>query len=86
MSWFEYIIRWFDQEKSDETINCGITYAHNMIEAMENIGSYYGTSYIFTVKIHELDDFSCFDFADYKEDSGSNRFFEVINVTNKVQL
>ena len=86
MNWFEYVVRWFDQDKCDETINHGITYAHNMIEAMENIGSYYGASDLFAVKIHEINNYSCFDFADYKEDNGPNRFFEAINVENKIQI
>ena len=87
MHWYEYIIRWFDAYGTgDECVNSGVTYATNMVEAMKNIGSYYGNDVIFTIKIHELNDFSCFDFADYNEEAGPNRLFEAINVQNKVQL
>ena len=86
MIWYEYIVRWFDDYNGQEKINSGVTYAENMVEAMTNIASYYGRDTLFSVKIHELDDFTCFDFKDYKEDGSINRFFEAINVEPKVQV
>lgn len=86
MVWYEYIVRWFDEYDGQEKVNSGVTYAEDMIEAMTNIGSYYGKNTLFSVRIHELDDFTCFDFKDYKEDGSINRFFEAINVEAKVQV
>lgn len=86
MMWYEYIVRWFDEYDSLERVNSGVTYAENMVEAMANIASYYGRDTLFSVRIHELDDFTCFDFKDYKEDGSINRFFEAINVEPKVQV
>lgn len=86
MIWYEYIVRWFDDCNGQEKVNSGVTYAENMVEAMTNIASYYGRDALFSVRIHELDDFTCFDFKDYKEDGSINRFFEAINVEPKVQV
>lgn len=86
MIWYEYTVRWYDGCNGGEKINSGVTYAEDMVEAMSNIGSYYGKDTLFTVRIHELDDFTCFDFKDYKEDGTINRFFEAINVEPKVQV
>jgi len=86
MVWYEYIVRWFDEYDSKEKVNSGVTYAENMVEATSNIASYYGKDTLFSVRIHELDDFTCFDFRDYKEDGSINRFFEAINVEAKVQV
>lgn len=86
MVWYEYIVRWFDEYDGLERVNSGVTYAENMVEAMTNIASYYGRDSLFSVRIHELDDFTCFDFKDYKEDGSINCFFEAINVEPKVQV
>ena len=86
MIWYEYIVRWFDDYSGQEKVNSGVTYTENMVEAMTNIASYYGRDTLFSVRIHELDDFTCFDFKDYKEDGSINRFFEAINVEPKVQV
>lgn len=86
MIWYEYIVRWYNGCNGGEKINSGVTYAKDMVEAMSNIASYYGKDTLFSVRIHELDDFTCFDFKDYKEDGTINRFFEAINVEPKVQV
>ena len=84
MQWYEYIVRWFDAyDKGDEVINHGITYAEDIVQAMDNISGYYGRNEIFTVKIHELDDCSCFDFEDYAEQNTEHRLFESIIAQTK---
>lgn len=61
--YFEYEVRWWDDEDSTERIFQGVTYGSTFHEALDNILEFYGEKNIISVRMEPWDASGCLEIS-----------------------